>query len=199
MASTAAPFGLKPMKLVGNRPFAGATNLYRITTNYATSIFTGDIVSIAAAGTCEKVTTLGTAASQFPAGTAGVFVGCVYTDPSTKQPRFSQMWTGGTVASDAYAYVVDDPSVIYMIQASGTVPETARGANIGVVQTAGSTVYGTSKVAADITTIAQTATIGLRIVDFSALPTDAIGDSFTNILVMFNPGANMLQGSSTGI
>ena len=86
-----------------------------------------------------------------------------------------------------------------MIQGSGTVPETARGANIGVVQTAGSTVYGTSKVAADVATIAQTATIGLRIVDFSTLPTDAIGDSFTNILVMFNPGANMLQGSSTGI
>ena len=199
MASTAAPYGLKPMKLVGNRPFAGATNLYRITTNYATSIFTGDIVSIVAAGTLEKVSTFGTAASQFPAGTAGVFVGCVYTDPSTKQPRWSQNWIGGTVASDAYGYVVDDPSVIYMIQANGTVPETARGANIGVVQTAGSTVYGTSKVAADTATIGQTATIGLRIIDFSTLPGDAIGDSFTNILVMFNPTQAHFQGSATGI
>lgn len=199
MASTAAPFGLKPMKLVGNRQFAGATNLYRITTNYGTSIFTGDIVGIVAAGTCEKISTLGTAASQFPAGTAGVFVGCTYTDPSTKQPRFSQMWTGGTVASDAYAYVVDDPSVIYMIQASGQVPETARGANIGVVQTAGSTVYGTSKVAADVSTIGQTATIGLRIIDFSTLPGDAINDSFTNILVMFNPTQAGFQSSATGI
>ena len=187
------------MKLVGNRPFAGATNLYRITTNYATSIFTGDIVSIVAAGTLEKVSTFGTAASQFPAGTAGVFVGCVYTDPSTKQPRWSQTWVGGTVASDAYGYVVDDPSVIYMIPGQWhrsrdrSRREHRRGADRGQ--------HGVwhQQVAADTATIGQTATIGLRIIDFSTLPGDAIGDSFTNILVMFNPTQAHFQGSATGI
>ena len=35
----------------------------------------------------------------------GVFLGCTYTDPNSKQKLFSQYWPAGTVASDAKAYV----------------------------------------------------------------------------------------------
>ena len=103
MASTAAPYGLKPVNLIGGQPFAGSTRQIKIASGYGTNIFNGSIVSIVAAGTIEVVTTIGSNSSVFPAGTIGVFVGCSYTDPGTKQKLFSQYFPTGTVASDAVA------------------------------------------------------------------------------------------------
>ena len=110
MATTAAPYGLRPINLIGGQVFAGSTRQLPIASGQTTNIFFGDIVAIDATnGTIVKVTNVGSAADQFPAGVVGVFLGCTYTDPSMKYKLNSQYWPASTAASDAQAYVCDDP------------------------------------------------------------------------------------------
>ena len=72
------------------------------------------------------------------------------------------------------------------------------GKNVGVVQTAGSTLIGTSKNAVDGSTAATTATLPLKIIDFVDGPDSAIGDGFTDVLVMFNVGHQLLNTTGIG-
>lgn len=199
MATTAAPYGLRPINLIGGQVFSGSTRLIPITSAYATNIFFGDIVAIDATnGTIVKVTTVGSAASQFPAGVVGVFLGCTYTDPSLKYKLNAQYWPASTVASDAQAYVCDDPDALFQIQASGQVPQTALGGNFPVVQTAGSTTTGDSKIALDAAGGNTTSTIGLRLVDFVNGPFSTVNDAFTDCIVKFNFGQHSYY-NATGV
>ena len=45
-----APYGLKPVNLIGGLPFAGATRQIPIANNYGTSIFNGDVVQLNSSG-----------------------------------------------------------------------------------------------------------------------------------------------------
>jgi hypothetical protein len=199
MATTAAPYGLKAVNLVGGQPYAGSTRLLKIASGYAANIFNGSVVSVVAAGTVEIVSEVGTNADPFPAGTVGVFVGCSYTDPNTKQKLFSQYWPSGTVASDAVAYVIDDPDVVFQIQADATLAQNALGINIPVVNpTAGSTTTGNSTMAADASAIAVTATLAFKVIDFVESTTSEVGDAKTDVLVKFNPSSHAYT-AGTGI
>jgi len=188
MASTAAPYGLKPVNLIGGQPYAGSTRQIKIASGYNTNIFNGSVVSIVTAGTLEIVTTVGSNSSVFPAGTVGVFVGCSYTDPNSKQKVFAQYFPADTVASDAVGYVVDDPDVVFQVQADATMAQATLGANapLAAVQSTstGSTVTGNSTSALDATV--ATTTQGFRIVDFVDSPNSQVGDAFTDVLVKFN-------------
>jgi len=188
MASTAAPYGLKPVNLIGGQPYAGSTRQIKIASAYDTNIFNGSIVSIVTAGTLEIVTTIGSNSSVFPAGTVGVFVGCSYTDPNSKQKVFAQYFPANTVASDAVGYVVDDPDVVFQVQADASVAQAGLGANapLAAVQSTstGSTVTGNSTTALDATV--ATTTQAFRIVDFVDSPNSSVGDAFTDVLVKFN-------------
>jgi len=188
MASTAAPYGLKPVNLIGGQPYAGSTRQIKIASGYNTNIFNGSVVSIVTAGTLEIVTTVGSNSSVFPAGTVGVFVGCSYTDPNSKQKVFAQYFPANTVASDAVGYVVDDPDVVFQVQADASVAQAGLGANapLAAVQSTstGSTVTGNSTSALDATV--ATTTQAFRIVDFVDSPNSQVGDAFTDVLVKFN-------------
>ena len=192
MASSATPYGFRPINLIGGQPYAGSTRQIKIASTYGTNIFTGSVVSIVAAGTIEVVTTIGSNASQFPAGTIGVFVGCSYTDPGTSQKTFKQYWPTGTVATDAVGYVVDDPDALYQVQADASMAQATLGANapLAAVQSTstGSTTTGNSTSALDAT-VAQTTGIAFRIVDFVEGPESTVGDSFTDVIVKFNASA----------
>jgi hypothetical protein len=136
----------------------------KIASGYAANIFYGDVVKLVSSGTVEKDTgtTTGTP--------VGVFMGCTYTDPSSKQPRWSQYWPTGTVASDAQAYVVDDPDVLFKVASvsSGTTiafyAQTVIGNNVSLVQNSGSTTTGDSAVAIDGSAVATTASLPIRII-----------------------------------
>ena len=191
MAASAAPYGLRPINLIGGRPFSGSTRQIKIASGYAVNIFHGDIVKLVAAGVVEKDVGTTTATP------VGVFMGCVYTDPGTSQKTFRQYWPASTVASDAYAYVVDDPDVLFQIQGDAAVAQTTLGSNFAIVQTAGSTSTGNSKVALDASTTASTATLPLRLVDFVDGPDSAVGDAFTDCIVKWNAGHQ--YGNTTGV
>jgi hypothetical protein len=198
MATTSAPYGLRPINLIGGQSFAGSTRQLKIASGYAANIFFGDIVAIAVDGTIVKVTTLGTDASQFPAGTVGVFLGASYTSPSLGYFLQGQYWPTGTVSADATAYVCDDPDTLFQIQADAAVTQTMLGSNFGVNQTAGSTTTGDSKVSLDVGTRGTGATIGLRLVDFVNGPFSSVGDAFTDCIVKFNFGIHTYY-NGTGV
>lgn len=184
MATTATPYGLKAVNHVGGTPYAGSTRLLPIASGYASNLFNGQVVQIAAGGTIELVTTFGD-------GVIGVFVGCTYTDPNTQQLTFNNMWPTGLVASDAKAYVIDDPDVVYMAQADGSVTQADLGQNtdFAVAQSTstGVLINGNSTSAVESTT-AVTATLPFRIVDFVDSPNSTVGDAFTDLLLKFNAG-----------
>ena len=188
MASTAAPYGLRPVNLLGGQSFTGSTRSIKIANAYAANIFYGQPVSINASGVVIAETGTTTIATT---GVVGVFVGCTYTDPNLKYKVFKQYWPTGTVATDAYAYVVDDPDIVMQAQANGTVAQTDLGANIGFGTSAGSTDTGNATTPLANSTIATTATLPLRIVGFVDGPDSAVGDAFTDILVKWNtPSTN---------
>ena len=182
MATTATPYGLKAVNHVGGTPYAGSTRLLPIASGYASNLFNGQVVQIEADGTIGLTTAFGV-------GVIGVFVGCTYTDPNTKQLTFNNMWPTGTVAADAKAYVIDDPDVVYMAQADGAVTQADLGQNteFSVAQSTSTGVLsnGNSTSAVESTT-AATATLPFRIVDFVESPTSTVGDAFTDVLIKFN-------------
>jgi hypothetical protein len=194
MSTIAAPYGLKPVNLIGGQPYAGSTRQLKIASGYASNLFNGQIVAIHTDGTIILMPSIGSAADPFDAGTIGVFVGCTYTDPSTKQKLFAQYWPSGTVASDAMAYVVDDYDALFQVQADGSLAQTTLGNNIplAAVQSTstGSTTTGNSNTAVDASAAAATTGISLRIVDFVDSTTSTVGDAYTDVLVKFNPVAH---------
>jgi hypothetical protein len=198
MATTAAPYGLRPINLIGGQQFAGSTRQIKIASGYAANIFFGDVVAIGVDGTIVKVSNVGTNADPFPAGTVGVFLGCAYTSPTLKYFLNSQYWPTGTVASDAMAYVCDDPDTLFQIQADAAVTQTMLGSNFGVNQTAGSTVSGDSNISLDVATRATTNTVALRLVDFVNGPFSTVGDAFTDCIVKFNFGIHTYY-NGTGV
>lgn len=199
MASVASPYGFKPVNLVGGLPYAGSTRSVPIASGYATNIYNGSLVYIAAAGVLQIATATGADATTngFPTGTTntgclGVFVGCSYTNPTTKQLQFAQYWPTGTVASDAVGYVVDDDRVIFQVQSVGTVAATELGANffLNAAQSTstGSTTTGNSNTAVVIGSSSVQTTAAFRCVGFpNMVGFSVVGDAFTDILVKFNP------------
>ena len=104
-----APYGLKPINLIGGQVFAGSTRKLPIQYAYATNIFYGDTVVLSRGYITRAAVTTGTTTDQV----TGVFLGVSYTNPSTKQPTFAQNWVGGTLAGDAFAIVADDPDTVF--------------------------------------------------------------------------------------
>jgi hypothetical protein len=181
------PYGLIPINLIGGQVFASATRSIPITSNSATSIFFGDVVKLNSSGTLDKDT--GTNAAT----PVGVFLGCSYTDP-TFGKTFRQFYAANTVASDIVAFVQDDPDALYKVAvvSSGTTISFVTRANVGenavLVQNAGNTTNGDSRVAISSTT-GTTSTFPLRVIDVIA-ETARAGNpgSFTEVVVKWNQG-----------
>lgn len=195
--TVSAPYGLLPINLVGGQVFAGATRLMPIAVNSATAIYYGDVVKMVDTGTVGK--DVGTDAAT----PVGVFLGCTYTDP-TYGKVFRQYYPATTNVTDTMAYVCDDPDTLFkvaVVSATTTIGYVARtvvGNNAVLVQNAGSTVTGVSKVAIDDTT-AGTSTWPVRIIDVvpeTARATDPA--SFTEVIVKWNAGMHAYN-NPTGV
>lgn len=187
MASTAAPYGLRPVNMLGGQPMSHGIRLYKIASGYATDIFNGDLVKLVVGGTIEKdaTTTSGTP--------VGVFVGCEYEDTAMGLLN-RQYWPASTTPktnTTAWAYVVDDPDMLFEIQADDTLGQNAIGTNAALVQGTGSTATGNSAVALDASTIAATGTLPVRIVDYVKRPGfSELGDAYTDVIVRINTHFN---------
>ena len=193
MAASASPYGLRPANMMGGQPMTHGIRLYKIVAAYGTSIFNGDLVTIGTNGYLEKMT--GTTSG----GAIGVFLGVEYEDDSMGLLH-RQMWTASTATKTGkpiWGYVMDDPNALFMVQADDTLAQTALGANFALVQGTGNSATGNSAVALDADTLAATATLPLRLVDFVQGPTSAVGDAYTDVIVKIN--THLLGAGAAGI
>ena len=184
MATSATPSGAEPVDtLSASGSFTGKVRHIKIASGYSTDIFYGDFVKLVSSGTVERAAMT----TSVVAGTVGIFVGCNYTDPTTKQPTYNQYYPASTAASDIVAYVVDDPDLLFQMQADEAIAQTGLGNNVSAVNTAGSTSIGRSRNALDGGSIATTNTLPLRVVDFVDGPSSTVGDAFTDCIVTYLP------------
>lgn len=197
MASTAAPYGLRPVKRLDGLPYAGATSMYLIDpAGEATNLFMGQVVHLGSDGYIALVTGTGADATtnDFPVGSTsasgalGVFMGCEYVNAQGQlihSPYYPSAYAApsGTAIK---AYVVDDPNVLFQAQLDGTGVQTIIGTNtfFAAAQSTstGSTTTGNSTSALDATIVTTTA--AFRIVAHVSPASDAYPD----VLVKFNPG-----------
>lgn len=140
-----APYGLKPVNLIGGQVFAGSTREYPIPYGYSTSIFFGDLVGLTRGQVQRLAVSTGTLGTV-----TGVFLGCSYTNPITKQKQFAQYWPASTLAGDAVAIVCDDPDSVFkavVCSATTVVGSGARamiGQNLALIDNTGNSNTGDS-------------------------------------------------------
>lgn len=201
------PYGFKPINLVGGLPFAGATRQIPILANYDTSLYNGDVVELDSDGTI-LISSMTGATTSAVAGTIGVFLGCSYTSPATKQLLFSQYYPANTNAPDIVAYICDDPNALFKVvnvagtteddAASGLLPAyvsraDAMGKNVAFVPNTGIDTTGNSRqgVYADGTTTS----LPFRVVDVVPDTANSAGD-YVELVVKFNFGYHSYNNAS---
>ena len=200
MATTAAPYGLRPIRRFDGMPYAGSTNQFLIDpAGEGTNLFYGQAVIIGADGFIALATGTGSdLTSNSISGTSGVgaigvFVGCEYVN-SSGQTVQAQYYPSGTAnGGPIKAYVIDDPNVLFQAQLDNTGAQTIIGTNtfFAAAQTTstGNTSTGNSTSALDATV--KTAAAAFRIVAHVSDPSDA----FPDVLVKFNPGAHQMTNN----
>ena len=201
MATTAAPYGLRPIRRSDGMPYAGSTNQYLIDpAGEATNLFYGQAVIIGADGYIALATGTGadltsnSISGTSGVGAIGVFVGCEYVNSSGQRVQAQYYPSGTNSASTAIkAYVIDDPNVLFQAQLDGAGAQTIIGTNtfFAAAQSTstGNTSTGNSTSALDATV--QTAAAAFRIVSHVSDPSDA----FPDVLVKFNPGGHQMTNN----
>jgi len=180
MANTDAAFGMRPIGMIGGAPFSGGQSRYRIAANYGTNIFQGDMVAQVTGGTVEVHADGGTVPI------VGVFNGCRFTDPTTGKETFKNFYPASTNADDIEAFIIDDPDVVYEIQADAAFPVADLFGNFDIVYTSsGSTVTGISGAELDVTTGATNTNLPIKAIDISQDPENSdVGSDATNVKVV---------------
>jgi hypothetical protein len=192
-----APYGLLPQNLIGGQVFAGSTRMYNIQYGYATNIFYGDFVVLSRGFATRASVAAGTGLNQ----TVGIFLGCTYTNPTTKQKLFSQYWPASTAAGDCQAYVYDDPDAIFKAVVCNTGTTVASGAmamigtNLSAINNTGSTNTGNSAnavlapSATPVTTTLPLRMVGLVMETAVSLGTATFSSGTTTLTVSALPAA----------
>ena len=188
------PYGLQPVNLIGGQVFAGSTRSLPIQYAYATDIFYGDFVVLARGFITRAAVSTGTSVNQV----TGIFLGCTYTDPVTKQKRFSQYWPASTLAGDCLAYVADDPDTVFKAAVCSATTVLASGAlamvgtNLSMINNTGSTATGNSAnavlapTATPVSTILPVRCVG--VVSDTAYSFTATGSSSSTTITLTGTG-----------
>lgn len=195
MANIDSPFGLRPIAKQGSAPGGTTgTTKYKISSG-ASALFTGDPVKLKADGSIE----VKGGAGAITGAISGVFMGCFYTDPTTSKPTFRNNYPDGLAASDAIAFISDDPDQLYIAQqdsVGSNVVAADLHTNANMVMAAGSTTTGMSKAEIDSSTAATgNATFMLKIMDFYDTPSNDATAANSICVVKIN---NHELGASTG-
>lgn len=137
--TVSAPYGYKPVNLIGGQPYAGSIRNLPIAYNQSGAIYYGDPVVIT-----SGFAVLPSLPVNSTNVIVGYFAGCYFTSPTTKQRLFSQYYPGSVAAGDITAIVVDDPDVVL----KAAVTTTAGGTTIGSASllTVGGNLAGGSQV-----------------------------------------------------
>ncbi len=205
MPNVNRPAGFRPVKHLNGSAWNGQTEIYAIAAADATSIGVGDLVSIVAGSDAGTPPTGSVTPVVFPgagqitriatAGTVpgGVVVGFVPDYNNLALPSQYHAASSGK----RYAFVCVDPSVVYEAQASAAITLASTvGKNASPTLGATSASTGVSGMQVDISTVATTATLTLKILAIAPRadydPTD-----LTNVKLWVTLN-NMTYGNGTG-
>jgi len=192
-----APYGLKPINLIGGQVFAGSTRSLPIQYGYNTNIFYGDFVVLSRGFVTRAAVTTGTGSNQV----TGIFLGVTFTNPVTKQKQFQQFWPASTLAGDAQAVVCDDPDTVFKAVVCSATTVVASGAfamvgtNLSMVNNASvssslSTGNSANAVlaptATPVTSILPVRCVG--VVGDTAITTSATGSSSSTTITLTGTG-----------
>jgi len=140
--TVSAAYGYKPVNLIGGQVFAGSTRNLPVQYNYGTALYYGDLVTLSAGYVVIATYPVSTTNT-----TVGVFLGCYYTNPTTKQRQYSQYYPGSVTAGDITAIIGDDPDQVIRCAvttgASATTIGSASSILVGV-NMAGNTLTGSA-------------------------------------------------------
>lgn len=211
MASTASPYGLLPVNLIGGGPYQGGTlREFAVNSNVATAIFNGQLVVLSTAGLPAGVTSspvaqnLAATSAQPTAGIVGVCQGCSYISAEGqllfKNFLPADLVTGG--ATEVKLLVNDDPNSVFKIQGAAAIGSLTGGAAAcvgtnGAVSTfTGSTSTGKSAMALAVGSnggsLAATATLAFRVI--GVVPGTET-DTYPEFLVKYNVGVHSYNNS----
>jgi len=180
MSTVSQPFGLRPAFSPSGalRPTA-----YSILTGYASNILQSQPVKIGTNGTIQ--------AAAIGDRFIGTFQGVEFTDSDGRR-RVSNKWTASTAATEIVAYVTLDPSIVYEIQANGSIAVTDIGKQADYTAiSAGSTTTGLSALMLDTATLTDSGNAQLRIIGLSPAPDNDFGDSYTIVQVQISEHQNV--------
>lgn len=208
----AAPYGLKPINLIGGQVFAGATRMYPIQYGYGTNIFYGDFVRVSPSAPGGMLLRAAIGATTSSNAYTGIFLGCAFTNPATKQRQFQQFWPAGTLAGDAVAYVCENPDTVFKAVVCSATTVVASGAiamvgnNLSMIDNASvasslSTGNSANAVlaptATPATTILPVRCVG--VVEDTALSYTATGSSSTTTITLTGTGAPVALPVGTSV
>lgn len=135
----------------------------------------------------SKAGVVGRAAASSTVPVIGVFNGVQYTDPTSGEQVFKNFYPGSIAAADIIAFVIDDPDVVFEVQADDTFPVADLFGNFDIVDqsTTGDTASGRSNAELDVTTGATTTTLPLKAIDISQDPDNSdVASANTNVMVV---------------
>lgn len=216
MALQNAPYGLKPVNLIGGQHFnGGAMREYKVAAD-TTAFYFGDVVSLSSAGLPARVTSTPVAvkipatSADATAGIVGVCVGVRFVNPATKQSMWAQYLPANAVTAgytDIWVLVNDDYDQIYRIQgnaALGTFNSGTGGSGWpGAIGKNAALAWGTPNATTGLSdavlkidtnggSLAATSTLAMRVVD---VVRGTEGDAYPEFLVKFNVGVHSYTNS----
>jgi hypothetical protein len=182
MSTTSQPFGLRPAYSPSGvvRPTA-----YSILTGYGSNILQNQPVRIIPSSTGEGTLSAAAIGDTF----IGTFQGVEFTDSDGRR-RVSNKWTASTAGTDIVAYATLDPTIVYEIQANGSLDVDSIGKQYDFTAiSAGSVTTGLSALMLDTGSSASNASF--RVIGLAPGPDNAWADAYTIVQVQISEHQNV--------
>ena len=172
MANQETAYGLRPIGLVGSAANSTGVTQYEIASDNTNVIYHRELVVPLAAGVIDQA---GDTAGGTTAG-LGILIGVEYVDSVLNKTIFKNFWPGSGSASidsnfPVKALVADNPMQLFQVATDASITSRAvavtaifANATLGTSARSGSTKTGQSSSALSVSSIATTATLGLKLV-----------------------------------
>jgi hypothetical protein len=193
--SVTAPYGFKPVNRFDGLPYAGATQLYPVTSGQA--VYNGQVVKFVTGGTITPIADM--AAESIYA--VGVVVGVQYKNSQGQTVQAQYAPASGV--TNVIAYVVNDPAAVFKVAVTGNnqtiTPVAGNILNSNVLGVVGTGNANTGDINSSVwgASAADTATHLFRVVGLVPDTVDPTTGLYTEVLVKFN-GSWHQQVSTTG-
>ena len=149
-----AGFGLIAQGRIGGTPATQGQSKYYIDAAYDTDLFQGSAVQ-------HKVGYVKTAQAGITVLTLGVLNGIFYNAATTLKPTWANWYNQPITpanSEDLTAFVIDDPTQLYVVSTDGTIAQAGYGKTYGLTVTAaGSEINGQSSSTLTTGTVSDTA------------------------------------------